>query len=444
MNRLSRIARAFLDSRIFAIIAQSNFLWSILRFLPRSMREYTKDISHAALHAPKASFPILESETEKWRGDAPLLSVIVPCYNYGRYIREALQSIRSQTFRDCEIIVVDDGSTDLQTIQVLKGLRREGLRVLRQEHSGPAQALNRGISLATGRYICCLSSDDTIEPTYFEKCLALLESNPGLSFAYPLVRTFGFEQRVGVTKPFDLGLLLSYNHVCGSAIFRKAGWEAVAGFDPAMSAYEDWDFWIRLGKAGFRGRLISEPLFNWRRHQQTFGRRVDKRRPELLARIRATHADIFSNPRQIERIQREYRDYRVPDPFLNLSSKNQYLQYHSPVVLTVMSGVRLPEQVYNFLSGLHGKRGTIITVTTTSVVTKSAPSVSSSITYNLTSFLEPYYWPDFVINLISTRCIPFVVICDSELSYEWSTQIKAQTSARVYEPQGLPINTGTS
>jgi glycosyltransferase involved in cell wall biosynthesis len=397
---------------------------------PRSVREYFRNTCHSMMHNSSIRIPVSQIRNESWKKDMPLLSVIVPCYNYGAYIHEALESIRSQTFQDYEIIVVDDGSKDELTLHVLNNLKLKGVGIQTQEHSGPAKALNSGISSAQGKYVCCISADDKIDPTYFEKSLILLESNPGVSFTYPLIEAFGREQRIGFTKPFDLSLLLIYNHVCGSAIFLRDTWKQVGGFDESMPAYEDWDFWIRLGKSGFRGQLIPEPLFKWRRHPQTFGTRVDQRRPEFLTRIRSNHADLFSDRTQIEEIQEHYRDCRAMNPFLNLDSKKQYLQPTPPVgILLVSEPPHMSNRVYNFLSDMRRKRTTLI-----SVITEGSTDLSlrietlSNYTYNLAHFLEPNFWRDFIINLTRTRPIHFTLICNSKLGYEMSSLIKEQAS----------------
>jgi glycosyltransferase involved in cell wall biosynthesis len=390
-----------------------------------------KDFAHKALHNEQLDIPIVDSKVEPWDRNIPLLSVVVPCYNYGRYIRAALKSIRSQTFQDYEIIVVDDGSTDPLTLSVLKDLESEGIKIMRQEHAGPAPALNRGISAVSGKYVCCLSADDTIESTYLEKCLALLESNPGVSFAYSLVKTFGHERTIGVTKPFDLRLLLVYNHVCGSAVFHRAAWQEVGGFDSSMPAYEDWDFWIRLGKHGLRGKLIPEPLFNWRRHPQTFGRRVDQNRLNLIAQIKENHAKLFSDPAKINEIQEEYRDYRVVNPFLNMSSRNQYSQNKTRAILFI--GAQ-PMETSRILGRITGKQVTPIIVTTSSLGPISEPVRTfekALSTYCLPAFLSKYYWRDFVINLIKTRAIQSILISETEV--EWAHDIKAETSDAILD-----------
>jgi glycosyltransferase involved in cell wall biosynthesis len=428
---LRRIIRD-LALRILTAGTQSRLVWPFMRILPRSLRQHAKDTFHSLSPVSRTPLTIIESNVEKWQ-DKPLLSVIVACYNYGQFIREALQSAASQTFRDYEIVVVDDGSADDLTLRTLNELAHEGVRVLRQEHSGPAGARNCGISVSAGKYVCCLDADDTIEPTYFEKCLALLESNPGITFAYSLLKTFGTEQRIGVTKPFDLRLLLAYNHVAGSSIFGRAAWTAVGGFDSSMPAYVDWDFWIKLGENGYRGMLIPEPLLNWRRHPHTLGRSVDERKPELIARIRANHADLYSNPDRVEEIQQQYRDFHVANPFINLAATNQYAQFKEPTWLIIITEPPQPE-LLSFLSELREHGVALISIATCSNLTRMDRQTYLTLTpvYDLAAFLEKHYWLSFIINLISTRSIQFVLLYGSAASQEWTAEIKNRFPAIMF------------
>jgi glycosyltransferase involved in cell wall biosynthesis len=320
-------------------------------------------------------------------------------------------------------------------------LRKEGFTVLRFEANvGLPEARNRGISLARGRYVCCLDADDTIEPTYFEKCVSLLESNPGLSFVYPHLKTFGDEHQLSLAEPFNLRLLMEYNHIVTTAIFRKNAWEAVGGYDPQMTGLEDWELWIKLGKAGFRGKLLPEILFNYRKHGLTLFHRTQQKHRELLTRIRSNHADLYSHPELAEEIANTYRDYRVANPFLNLSSKNQYLSPPRRVGL-VIAATLSPQNThetsfYRLLNEIDDFHFLAVTtkipyaqVLTVSDETDSWPAQ----VYSLPAFLDIYCWLDFVLNLIRTRSAQFVIIMNSELGYEWSKEIKEQTSVPVLD-----------
>jgi len=116
-------------------------------------------------------------QQEEWPADKPLVSVIIPCYNYGMFIKGAIESVLAQTFQRFEILVINDGSTDESTMYVLHNLCYEKTKIVHQANQGLAQTRNNGAAQAAGKYICYLDPDDFIEPTYLEKTLSLLESD---------------------------------------------------------------------------------------------------------------------------------------------------------------------------------------------------------------------------------------------------------------------------
>ena len=122
---------------------------------------------------------------------AALVSVIMPCYNDGRYIKEAIDSLRRQTYSNFELIIVDDGSDDSETVSILSTLNDGKTTVLHTNHLRPAGARNYGIERARGKYILPLDSDDTIEPTYLEKAVNVLETQPDIGVVYCQADLFG-------------------------------------------------------------------------------------------------------------------------------------------------------------------------------------------------------------------------------------------------------------
>ena len=378
----------------------------------------------------------LESHLDPWDHSKPILSVVIPCYNYGRFILETLQSLQSQTFSDFEIIVVDSSNEDL-TLKIVNDLRNGGIQVLRQDKLNVASALNLGIREARGRYVCCLGADDITEPTYFEKSLCLLESNPGVAFAYPLVKTFGDEKRIWFTEPFDLRLLLEYNYICAPAVFRRSAWEAVSGFDHSMEGYEDWDFWIKVGKKGFRGVLIPEILFNYRRHGTTLNLRSDRKYKNLIDRIRTNHDDLYSHLERIAEIQRSYHDIRVLEPFLNLSSKAQYGKPsdREGVILVGSQDTQVEHSFWREIATKAKPPDAINLVLVAAHHVSFEKDLStfstSNQTYYLERFLDNYCWLDFVVNLIRTRSTRYAVFSDPVLTSEWASAIRTHTSALV-------------
>jgi len=225
---------------------------------------------------------------------SPLATVVIPCYNYGHFLMEAVASALAQTIRDLEVIVVDDGSSDPATIRVLTALSHPRLKLLRQANAGLPSARNSGIATAQGSYICCLDADDTIEPPYIEKAVAVMEREAGVGFVYSWVRFFGAEESVWRTAPFDLDRIIEENHVSVAAVFRRDLWAIAGGFSPVMrEGYEDWEFWVRLGSLGVGGSCLEEPLLNYRKHGHSMSRSALACHEELVGRIRALNPEAF-------------------------------------------------------------------------------------------------------------------------------------------------------
>ena len=388
-----------------------------------------KAIYRTILVAPTTLPSVVQTHQDLWDQTKPILSVVIPCHNYGRYIGETTQSLEAQTFGDFETIIVDSSNEEF-TLRVLEDIRNKGVQVLRQKKLNVASALNLGIKAAHGRYVCCMGADDILESTYFEKTLCLLESNPGLDFTYSLVRTFGDENRVWLSGPFDLRLLLEFNYINAAGIFRKSVWEQVGGFDEAMDGYEDWDFWLSAGKAGYRGALIPEKLFKYRRHGSTLNIRSDRKYQKLIDHIRANHHDIYAHPERTKEIQCKYRNIRVPDPFLNLSSKAQYAKSNAAEIVIIGSVDVVGQLTREIMAERIDKSG-FIPVATNHVAFQRTSEMHElpTFVYRLVHFLDEYCWLGFVVNVIKTRGARFVVIWNSEDAYDWLPALKTRTSA---------------
>jgi len=198
---------------------------------------------------------------------SPRVSVIVPCYNLGRYLAEAVDSVLAQTFQDFEILVVDDGSTDAETQAIVAGFSRPKTRVVRIAHAGLASARNAGIAAARGDVLCALDADDRLDPTYFQKALAVLDRDPSVTFVSAWLRTFGDESWDWTPSRCDLPALLWEDTVLTAALVRRDAVAAVGGYDAAMPVQgdEDWDLWLTLVERGHRGVILPEVLFHYRR-----------------------------------------------------------------------------------------------------------------------------------------------------------------------------------
>lgn len=281
-----------------------------VRLIPRSMRRQLREWMEPRL--PLVAQP-------PWPETEPLLSVIIPCYNYGAYLAEAIESVERQSLSNLEIIVVDDGSTDSETISLIERLRvvKPNLHIVQQPNRGLPAARNAGIRVGRGRYICCLDADDRLDPTYLEKACAILESRPDIGLAYSWVRLFGDEDTIWKTEPLNPEKLLTYNFIPVSAVFRRSTWLEVGGYDEELRiGYEDWDFWLRLSAPGNTGWPISEPLIWHRRHGHTMTHRARSQHAQLAGMLRSRHQDRVRRRPQVPR-----REVRPDQAFIHLRAQ---------------------------------------------------------------------------------------------------------------------------
>lgn len=197
------------------------------------------------------------------------LSVVIPHLNYGRYLRECLDSLDVQTFRDFEAILVDGGSTDC-TFDILKDY--PWVKVLSDVPAqGPVKAVNKGIGVMNGKYFHQLNSDCVLEPTMLEECVEVLDSLPNLGFVYTgwrIVDDVGKELGLAKQpKQFDRNLLLRGNYVdASSMVLRKACIVQVGSFDERCPWSMDWLMAAKISSI-YGVRFINRPLFRYRVHR---------------------------------------------------------------------------------------------------------------------------------------------------------------------------------
>ncbi|HKS27229.1 MAG TPA: glycosyltransferase [Pyrinomonadaceae bacterium] len=193
---------------------------------------------------------------ETFGRDSPLVSVIIPCYNQGHYLSEAIESVLNQSYPHFEIIVVDDGSTD-NTGDVARGYKE--VKLLSQENQGrPAVGRNRGLRESSGRYVVFLDADDHLLPDALEIGVRLLEAHPEYAFVSGHCRAMGPEgeplpvkQLPCVEKEHYLALLRqNYIWTPGVVMFRRAVLESAGGFNIAMEmkGSEDYDLYLRIAR----------------------------------------------------------------------------------------------------------------------------------------------------------------------------------------------------
>jgi glycosyltransferase involved in cell wall biosynthesis/GT2 family glycosyltransferase len=229
------------------------------------------------------------------RPQQPRLSVIIPCYDDGDYLTDAVASVERNA-PEAELIIVDDGSTQPRTRELLAALREAGNRVIEQPHSGPSAARNAGIAAATGDYLLPLDADNRLLPGFAAEAVAQLDADPAVGVVYGDRREFGARTGDVAVPALDLPRMLWSNYIDACAVMRRAVWSDAGGYDVTLTDWEDWDFWLGAAARGWRFVHLPRPTFEYRvrpdSQHQRFLRREDY--PSLLRRIYEKHSALVS------------------------------------------------------------------------------------------------------------------------------------------------------
>jgi glycosyltransferase involved in cell wall biosynthesis len=406
--QLSLLLRTMIKSK------RSLFEFPIRLFLFLLPFDFKKSLKHflKSLNLKKVRFI-----NSQW-SDKPLVSVIIPCYNYGRFIEEAIDSVLNQTFMNFEIIVVDDGSTDPFTKEVLNKLNKPKTRVIFQHNQKLPATRNNGIELAEGKYICCLDADDLLKPTYLEKCVLKMEYY-NLDICYSYIEEFEDSNNIWPTGEFSLKNLMNHNCVCVASVFKKEIWQKSGGYNPKMiHGYEDWEFWINIAKHGAIGDIVPEPLFLYRKHGRSMIDDAEEKHQFLLNFIRENHKDIFNDRNLLQKaIKRQRIKFLVENMNVNLYDNQSGRESN---ILFITSSFRMCENgtltkvrklsedkniLFVGLSSYHNDSLSVINESTTQ-------------TYYLEGFIEREYWIQFLKYLIISRNINTIILnkCDDIFS----------------------------
>ena len=227
-----------------------------------------------------------------------ILSVVIPCYNQGEYLLEAIASVEACLDRVYEMVIVNDGSTDPITVNVMRYLEEQGYFILNEENQGLASARNNGIKKSQGRYILALDADNKIRSDYILKGIDVLDRNPDVGVVYGKPEWFGEGQRSWeVPEEFDVGRLILGNYIDACAVFRKSLWKDCGGYDPNMplSGWEDWDLWLSAIEKGWKFHYIPEVLFDYRVRVDSMVTACDlpENRGQIMQYICLKHARLY-------------------------------------------------------------------------------------------------------------------------------------------------------
>ncbi len=247
----------------------------------------------------------------------PQVSVIIPCFNQAHFIDDAIQSVLAQTHQDFEIVVVNDGSTNPETDEILTAYDRPRIRVVTTVNQGVAIARNTGISYATGAYILPLDADDKISPLYMEKAVAMLESNPQVGIVYCQAEFFGEKDGRWELPEYSFPEILLGNVIFCSGFYRRSDWEQIKGYNQNMKyGLADFDFWLSLIELGREVYCIQEPLFMYRQRSGSMNKSISREQlVYLYTQLFKNHAALYSE--NISVVFRHLIDLREEQANLN-------------------------------------------------------------------------------------------------------------------------------
>lgn len=223
------------------------------------------------------------------------VSVVIPCFNHGEFLSEAIASIRATNRDDVEIIVIDDGSTDERTRKESDAIAAKGIKVIRKQNGGPASARNVGIAAARGEYIFPLDSDDHMRPECLDREIPILDANPKIGVVYSDGEFFGIRSGRWDIGPFDVKRLLHWNYIPCCALFRRSIWDQLAGYDEARLLWglEDWEFWLNALKHGWQFFYLPEVLYEYRVAKESMITRTFGSEPEIAKFVAAKHGPLY-------------------------------------------------------------------------------------------------------------------------------------------------------
>lgn len=241
-----------------------------------------------------------------------LVSVIIPCYNQGKYLDEAVQSVLKSSYENFEVIIVNDGSTDAYTNNILANYNKRKCTVISTPNNGLAEARNIGIRAAKGIYVLPLDADDRISPNYMEEAIHILENSKEVGIVYSRVKNFGMKHGEWKLPAYSLQRMLSGNIIFCSGFFRKADWEKVGGYKKEMRfGCQDWEFWLSLIETGISVFQIPKIHFYYRIRPKSMARTSNLYNTSQINQdIFNYHRDLYinnmPNPVQLLRDNAEY------------------------------------------------------------------------------------------------------------------------------------------
>ena len=363
----------------------------------------------------------------------PLISVVVPFFNSGKYIEQTINSVLNQTFPYYEILIIDDGSKDEESLEKLKEIEKldKRIKVFHKENEGLAATRDFGAfkSSSSCKYLMFLDDDDLIEPTFLECGYWTLETNKEASWAYSDSVGFGTQEYVW-NKYFDSDKMKKVNELVSEALVRKSDFELVNGYElREKSINEDWNFWLKLLS---KGKYPVHMSFygQWYRRKETGElQKANDNKKRALEIINETASKITKRVEAIQYPRYRYNYDLIPEKLESIVVPEQEnnskinLLFIMPWMIT--GGADLFN--LNLVKGLDKNKFTVTIITTEpnkNVLRQEFEKYAT--VYDLTSFLDQKYWLAFINYIIKKENINLILNSNSKFGYIILPYIKSK------------------
>ncbi len=362
----------------------------------------------------------------------PVISVVIPFYNDKEYIEQSVNSVLNQTFPYFEILIIDDGSKDEESLIKLDEIAKtdKRIKVFHKENEGLSATRDYGASksIDTAKYLMFLDSDDLLEVTFLETAYWTLETNKDAGWAYS--DSIGFDaNNYTWNKWFDSEKMKKENDLVSAAMVRKIDFNAVGGYGLREKAVnEDWNFWLKLISIG-KFPVHMSYYGQWYRRKTTGELKKSKENSKrALEIINETASKIKNN---VEAIQYPKQDYNYDLLQEDLSyiiqpeqNKNEKINILMIVPWLITGGA--DRFNLNLVKGLNKEKYKITIITTEpNKNTLRQEFEKYGIVYDLTSFLNQKYWLAFINYIIKKENINLIFNTNSKFGYSIMPYLKA-------------------
>lgn len=363
---------------------------------------------------------------------SPIISIIMPYYNDKNTIEQSVNSVLNQTFPAFELIIIDDGSEEKDSIDKLNYIKEmdKRIKILHKENGGASMARDFGVkhSSKSTKYIVFLDSDDLIEPTYLECAYWSLETHPDATWAYS--DSVGFEEIEYLwNKWFDSEKMKRENDLVITSMVRKEAFLDANGFNIyEKNVFEDWNLWLKfIAKGEYPIRINFYGSWYRRKNQSELvrARENKKRAMEIIAKTNETIKE------DVEAIQFPKYDFNwdiIPDKNSNIMQVKQKENKKIKILMIIPWMVIGGADKFNldFINGLGKEKYDVTIITTEPAINLYRQKYKENSTiYDLTTFLDQKDWIPFINYIIKKNNINLIMNTNSEIGYSFLPYLKA-------------------